>query len=397
MLVHAYYPLAEPRVQREAAAALAARFDVTVLALRGKGEPREETVDGVRVRRLSVSHVRGGGFGRMLYEYVWFCVLAGWWLGRRAWRRPFDIIHVHNPPDFLVLAALLPRILGARLILDIHDLSSHIFESRVRGLAGALVGRLLVWMEVGASALANSVITVHEQYRGELAVRGVPASKVTVVMNSLDEHLLTRARQSDSVAPPVERFRIAYHGTLTWWYGTDLIIEALALLREEGIDAEALILGEGDALPALRKQIAAAALNGYVHVPGRYVPIEVALASVSGAACGVIPNRPSTINRFALSSKLFEYVALGIPVVAARLETLAAHFDEREVTYFEPGNPTAVAAAVRWVYEHPEEALAKASRAQIRAQGYSWAVGRERLIGVYRAVAPVTTVRAAQT
>jgi glycosyltransferase involved in cell wall biosynthesis len=94
----------------------------------------------------------------------------------------------------------------------------------------------------------------------------------------------------------------------------------------------------------------------------------------------VIPNRPSRLNRFALSSKLFEYVSLGIPVVVSRLETLAAHFDADEVTFFESGDVEALAEAIAWVAEHPAEARAKAERAQLRAEAYSWSASRARLV-----------------
>jgi glycosyltransferase involved in cell wall biosynthesis len=113
------------------------------------------------------------------------------------------------------------------------------------------------------------------------------------------------------------------------------------------------------------------------------VPVELALATVADANCGVIPNRPVQINRFALSSKLFEYVELEIPVVVSHLETLAAYFDPAEVTFFEPGNADALAGAVRWVYDNPGEARQKAKRAKARAEAYSWSQGREALQQLY--------------
>jgi glycosyltransferase involved in cell wall biosynthesis len=94
----------------------------------------------------------------------------------------------------------------------------------------------------------------------------------------------------------------------------------------------------------------------------------------------VIPNRDSRLNRFALSSKLLEYVALDIPVVVSRLETLAAHFDSDEVTFFEPGDPESLAEAIAWVAEHPAEAREKAGRARRRAEAYSWPASRARLL-----------------
>ena len=117
---------------------------------------------------------------------------------------------------------------------------------------------------------------------------------------------------------------------------------------------------------------------------GQYVPIAAALCEVARASCGVIPNRPSLLNRFALSSKLFEYVALEIPVVVSRLETLESHFSDDEVTFFEPGDAASLAEAVRWVATHSKEAEAKTRRARARAAAYSWERQRERYLSLLR-------------
>jgi glycosyltransferase involved in cell wall biosynthesis len=393
MVVHAYYPLAEPRVQREASAARDAGFDVTVLSLRNTGEPRAELVDGIRVRRVRLRHRRGAGVVRALLEYVAFVTFASAWLAARSVRRPFDIVHLHSPPDFLVLAGLPARVRGSKLVLDIHDLSSHMLAVRASGTLARIASVALVWVERLACTVVDAVITVHAQYRHELIAHGVPAEKIRVVMNSVDAAVLERARTVASQVARSPAFRLAYHGTLTWWYGADLIVDALAQLGAEELGMDAIILGDGDSLSALRQQVADRGLTSRVHLSGRYLPIEQALATVSEADCGVIPNRPSEINRFALSSKLFEYVALGIPVVVARLETLTAHFSSDEVTFFDPGNASSLADAIRWVHDHPAEAASKADGARLRAEQYSWARGRQTLTGLYRELAGASLPR----
>lgn len=396
MVVHSHYPLGEPRVQREARAAHEAGFEVHVLSLRGSNESPHETIDGIVVHRAPLSHRRGGSLAMILVEYVAFCVYATAWLGWATLRKPFGIIHVHNPPDFLIVSSVLPRLRGAKTILDVHDLSSHMFGVRIVGATGRVVSRALVLVERLAGRFADRVITVHEPYRAELVRHGIDASKIEVVMNAVDDVVLARAAsRGAAISPPDTRFRIAYHGTLTHWYGADLLVEALAAMRDRGLDAGALIIGAGDAVPDLRARVAALDLGEWVRLTGRYLPIEKALATVKGADCGVIPNRPSEINRFALSSKLFEYVALDIPVVVARLLTLNEHFTDDEVTFFEPGDPTSLAAALSWVATNPESARAKALQAKRRAEAYSWPASRSALLGLYADLtdAPVPGLR----
>src|SRR5437879_4068488 len=137
MVVHAYYPIGEPRVQREARAAHDFGYQVTVICLRSHGESARERIDGVDVRRLPLRHVRGARISRILFEYVAFTVLATITLGFAAARRTCDVVQIHAPPDFLTLAGLFPKLSGARLVLDIHDLSAHLYSARFTGLLGA--------------------------------------------------------------------------------------------------------------------------------------------------------------------------------------------------------------------------------------------------------------------
>ena len=381
MLVHARYPIGEPRVQREAIAARSAGYDVDVLCLRSPGESPKETVEGIRVRRLPIRHARGAALGRILVEYLAFALLATLYLVLDILRRGRPaIVHIHAPPDFLAFAGLIPKLAGSRLILDIHDLSPHMYAARFAGRSATVVNRALTLVERAACAIAGDVITVHEPYRRELARHGVAGDRITVVMNAVDEKLIERIVPAGG-PPAGAPFTVAYHGTLNHWYGVDLLLDALAT----GLpDARAVILGEGDALADLRERVARDRLDGRVEFSGRYLPIEQALARVARTSCGVIPNRPSTLNRFALSSKLFEYIELSIPVVVARLETLGEHFSDDDVTFFEPGDAESLAEAIRWVAANPAAARAKAAQARETARRYAWAENRARYLDLLR-------------
>ena len=382
MVVHANYPIGEPRVQREALAAVDAGWDVRVISLRREGEASIEEVEGVVVERLPVRHERGAGLGPMFIEYLVFATLAMAALIRLRLRRRarVDVVHIHAPPDFLAAAALPLKALGTRIVLDVHDLSPHIFGARFAGqLGGGTIEWLLLWVERGACALADAVVTVHEPYRRELETHGIPPRKLAVVMNAADERLLERVRNRPRPCRQ-DGFELAYHGTITAWYGVDLIVRAVALLRDKLPGVRAVVLGEGDALVTARALAQELGVDDRIEFSGRYLPIEDALARVAGADCGVIPNRPSQLNRFALSSKLLEYVALGLPVAVSGLETLAAHFDDDEVMFFEPGNAEALSCAVLAIAERPAEARARARRASERAAAYAWRVNSQRYV-----------------
>jgi glycosyltransferase involved in cell wall biosynthesis len=381
MVVHSYYPVGEVRAEREARAAAEAGYAVDVICLRRPHEAEVEDVDNIRITRLPVQHLRGSGAMRLIGEYVRFAAGASAAVLRIHRRHPIDVVYVHAPPDFLIVTAVVPRVLGSRVILDIHDLSRHMFDARFgSGRLARPVERVLRAVERGACLLADRVITVHNPYREELAANGVPADKIVVVMNAPSDGLVEAGRAAAANGQHSRSFVVAYHGTVTHWYGVDLLVEAIANLEDRIPNLRGLILGEGDALPAAEELAHRAGVASRVEFPSSLVSQVEAVSRVAGASCGVIPNRRSRLNRFALSSKLLEYVALEIPVVVSKLDTLAAHFDADEVTFFEPGDVESLAEAIAWVAEHPEEAREKAKRARRRAEAYSWRSSRARLL-----------------
>jgi glycosyltransferase involved in cell wall biosynthesis len=380
MVVHSLYP-EDPRVRREARAAVDRGHTVDIICMREPGQAKSETIGGVHVRRLPVRHLSGAGAGRMIREYLTFAALATLVLIPAAVRRRYDVVHVNNPPDFLIVAGLLPRVFGSRVILDIHDLSSHMFTSRFSGPVARFASWLLDQVELWATHVAHVVVTVHEPYRRELIAHGVLPEKLVVVMNVIDpaeqrppRHEYARPRQPASV------FTVAYAGTIAPWYGVELIVDAMALLDGELANARAVIFGGGDALDAVRARAEAKRVASRVEFAGWLQSSEL-LQQLDHASCGVIPNLPTELNRFALSTKLFEYIELGLPAVVARLETLSAHFCEDEVTFFTPGDAASLATALRSVAAQRREAEAKVQRARARvAREYSWEANSTRYV-----------------
>jgi len=316
----------------------------------------------------------------MLYEYFTFALLATLILMPAAVRRRYTVVQVHNPPDFLLIAGLLPRLFGSTLLLDVHDLSAHMFGARFSGRLSVVISRSLVLLERLAGRMADELITVHEPYRSELINHGIAPEKISIVMNVPDDGVLEAARRK-AVDRDGSEFIVAYHGTISGWYGVDLLLDALIELRSEVPSARAIILGDGDARVELQERARRLGLAKYVEFSDGWVEEEQALARAAGASCGVIPNRPTELNRFALSTKLFEYLALGLPVVASGLETLTAHFGSEEVTFFAPGDASSLAQALVWVALHPQEAAVKTERARERIErDYSWTASRERYL-----------------
>src|SRR5215472_5321567 len=123
----------DPRVIREAEAAVEGGFEVDFLALRRPGTPPTELVRGVRLFRLNQGKHRGGARLSYLIEYLKFFFQCFVETTRLFFNRRYKIIHVNNMPDFLVFSTIIPRLFGTKIILDIHDPMPNTFASKFKG------------------------------------------------------------------------------------------------------------------------------------------------------------------------------------------------------------------------------------------------------------------------
>jgi glycosyltransferase involved in cell wall biosynthesis len=346
MVVHAYYD-EDPRVRREAEALVGAGYEVDVFALRRDEDDATGQVDGVTVHRLDVQRHQGAGLGVYLREYLSFLVRSGWALTQAHRRRRFGLVQVHSLPDFLAFAALPLRLTGVPLLLDLHEAMPEFFRSRFPRARGPLVSRLVGLQERVSIALASRVITVNDALAARLVRLGVPDRKVGVVPNSPDlarfdpaSHA-TRAFAADGVV------RLVYAGALTPIYELDVALEGLARVVAErpelqiGFD----VYGRGDSEPVLRERAERADLRGRVTFHGR-IPIEAVPAAVATADIGLAPTRRDPFTDVSLSTKLFEYGAMGKPVVATGLPLVRETFPPGTVWTYEPGDAAGLAAAI---------------------------------------------------
>jgi glycosyltransferase involved in cell wall biosynthesis len=375
MVVHGPYPVGEERVLREARALVAHGYDVDIVAMRQPGEVAEELVDGCRVFRLPVA---GGPRtrSRVVYEYLAFLLLAG---GRllRSLMRPYSVVQIHNPPDFLLAAGLLPRLRGSRLVFDVHDFAPELFLLHFQRAPKLLV-RSLFAIERWAFRRADLVLTVNESYRRRIAEKRGGDSGVAVVLNSLDEGLLP-----DRPAPARDdTFRVVTHGTLNRHYGVEVLVEAFATLRERHPNARLEIYGDGDAVPLIRRRISELGVEPVTTFEGRYLPQREALELVLGASVGVVANLGHPRNHAALPVKLLEYVAMGIPVVTSDLRAIRDYFAEDELAFYPPGDSEALAAELLAVATDPQAASARAERARGRYRDYRWSVQADRYVSL---------------
>jgi hypothetical protein len=114
-----YFPL-DIRVRREVEALRSAGHEVDVICVARSGERWRERWGGVRIVRIPFD-LRHGGSVSYILKYGVFAVVAGMLAAALHLRRRYGLVQVNSLPDTLVFSALVPRLLGARVLLDLHE------------------------------------------------------------------------------------------------------------------------------------------------------------------------------------------------------------------------------------------------------------------------------------
>ena len=379
------------RVKRHAEA-LAERGDhVDVICL---ADPQLRSGNGVSAIGIEMPRYHGGSRIAYVGSYIQFFTRAAATALRLSRPQRYDVVIVCSIPDAVVLCALPLKLLGSRVILDVHDTMPELYRDKFGGRKGALGARLLMLEERSSAWLADRVLAVHDLHRSRLEDAGIPSQKIRVVLNSPDSKIFSRAPNHGKAG--ANRLTMVCHGTVTRRLGLEVAFKALQLLGDKSAGVSLIVIGKGDYLDQAQAQVAAMKLHDRVSfLPP--VPIEELPEILTQADVGLVPNRPSSATHLMLPVKLLEYATLGIPIISARLRTVEHYFGDDAIRFFEPGNAADLAAAIAELRANPERGAALASRAWEVAETLSWKHQRKRyfdaidsLIGA-RAVAPLRT------
>lgn len=350
----AYFPQ-DPRVHKEVSALVEAGFRVLVLCLRMPGEPLDETRNGVRVLRMNRPH-RRGSIAKRMGLYMSFLAWAARQLFRAHRREPLSVVQVNTLPDFLVFCAVPVKLLGARVVIDLHELLPELFGSEYGGRLRPVLMKALVIVERACIAFAERVICPGTSYLEVYRARGAPTAKFTIVYNVPDEELFRREETERE-----SRVLVA-HGSVIERYGFDVIVKSMPRIVQAFPDAVLEVIGDGEHLPAIRRIAEELALGDHVRFVGR-VPLEEMSRRLQRATVGVVATVRSPFTDCILPNKVYELAALGVPIVSSDIRGLMGHFGSGAILTFESGNADDLAEKVIALLGSPEARATLADRA----------------------------------
>jgi glycosyltransferase involved in cell wall biosynthesis len=356
---------------------------------------RDETIDGVRIRRVATTRLgRGNVLGRLI-DYLSFYLAATWALVRIA-RRGDVIVAKTDPPLISVPAALVARLRRAKLVNWLQDLYPEVAVAMgIKGLGG-LPGRLAAKLRDWSLRRAVTNIAVGELMAERLIARGIPEGTIAVVQNwSGDADIAPVAAEANAVRAewgyaPTD-FVIAYSGNLGRAHEAETLLDAARLLAGRS-DIHFLFIGGGHHLRNVEER-------GQPNIAFRpYQPRERLAQSLGVGDVHWLSLRPE-FEGLIVPSKFFGIAAAGRPVIAVTHQRgeiariVGAHGCGLVV---EPGDGEGLARAIATLADDRAACLAMGLRARgmIDAQ-FGQARALARLLDLFATVSDDPPSRAA--
>ncbi len=381
-IVYGYFPF-DPRVRREAEALQREGHEIDVIALREEGEPLEENVHGFRVHRIPLSIVRGG-FARYAYQYIVFLLASAALLLRLHATRRYRVAHIHSLPDFQVFCAAPLRLLGARVVLDLHEAMPEIFAARFRLDLDSFAVRVARALELISCAFASAVVTQNEVMRDLVAERSVDRSKIVVIMNSPDPAKLVLSepdRLRRELGLTGQR-PVVYVGGINAERDLGLLVEAVARLREQ-YPIRLAIFGYGDEGYRRRLQEIADGLGLRENfLLGPRLPQELVFEYLSLSELGLITYEENPLTELTIPNKVFEYAAARKPLVIADLRTLRRLFNGAAL-FYQPGDAEDLAKQMQRLLDDAQLRSDLVARAERILESCNWGIMTGRLHDLY--------------
>lgn len=357
MMAYAFYDT-DNRIIRYAETLTQLGDEVHAISLRRDGQKPHSVVNNVQVHRIQRRQRDEKGRMDYLFRILRFWIKSFVTISRQHLKNPYDLVHVHSVPDFEVFAAWLPKRLGAKVILDIHDLVPEFYASKFDVSKDSTIFRALARMERASTSFADHVIISNDLWQNTLASRSVPPAKCSVILNYPDPDIFHphKCTRTD------KKFIILYPGGLQWHQGLDIAIRAFSCIEDQLPNVEFHIYGEGNAQPDLEELVRQLKLGDKVRFK-KPVMFHQVPQVIANADLGVVPKRADGFGNEAYSTKILEFMSQGLPVVASKTKIDAHYFNDSVIKFFAPGDESALADAMLSVIQDD------AQRGELSANG----------------------------
>lgn len=376
MIAYTFYEV-DNRVKRYAETLSELGFVVDVVALRSAPDmPSYEVLNKVNVYRIQDRIINENSNLSYLWRVLKFLFKSFWFVTKNNFTKKYKLVHVHSVPDFEVFSALIPKIFGAKVFLDIHDIVPEFYNSKFGTTDKSLVYKALLLLEKVSIGFSDHVIISNHIWEKRIIQRSTQPDKCTTILNYPDENVFQPAEKKKE-----DKLIMIYPGTLNWHQGVDIAIKAFSYIAQEITDLEFHIYGDGPEKPHLEQLIDKFNLNNRIFLKG-FVPTHEMAKYMAQADIGVVPKRNDSFGGEAFSTKTLEFMSLKVPIIVSRTIIDQFYFNSDIVRFFSPNDPKDLSVAIC------DMVLNKNLREELKSNAYQfvqenkWGVKKEIYLGL---------------
>jgi glycosyltransferase involved in cell wall biosynthesis len=343
----------------------AAGYDVVLVA----PHDRDEVVDGIQIRAVPRARNRGERMTRTAFRAI-----------RTAAAENASLYHLHNP-ELLVWAPVL-RLRGGRVVFDMHEHTPVALTTKDWVPPPARQGLSRVMRGAERVLLAGMPVIFAETGYGK-DYTWVRRSATVLNMPLVDELLALNVTRHSV-------FTIGYLGYIESRRGAGVMLDAADILVERGRQFRLELVGP--VAEPFRGELARrqATATYPLYAPG-YFPPRQGWERMARSHVGLAVLASTQNNRMSYPTKIFEYMALGMPVITSDFPLYRAVIEESQCGFcIDPHSPEALADNIEWVIGHPEQAAAMGQRGREAARHrFNWKLEAEKLLRFYDELLPV--------
>ncbi|MDD3474212.1 MAG: glycosyltransferase family 4 protein [Syntrophaceae bacterium] len=328
----------------------------------------------IKCYTLSKTRSRHEGLGHVM-DWASTVLSMLYYTNRLDLKNHYDLVHVHNMPDFLVFTAVIQRLAGKPVLLHIGDPMPELGQSKLNVGPDHILIRGLGLLEQASCRFSTHVITALDSFKEQLIMRGTPADKITVIMNAPDSRLFSPQILEANREKDPEHYVVLYVGTVATRYGLETMVKALPILRERIPNIKFKIVpkikDEGKGLDDCYRLSEELGVRSLLEVVDP-VAIEKMPAVMASADVGVYPAIRNRHMDWALSLKIPEMALAKLPMVSSRLTVLEQLYGDESIAFYDSEDYEGLAAKIVQIHESSSYRLSLINNAYLRASQNDW-------------------------
>ena len=363
----------DARVIKEAEALTSRGMSVDFICLKEDAYTKRNHNNGVKIFYVPLRRYRGNKKLFYVLSYLMF-FLAVFFISTILFlKHRYEVIHVNNMPNFLVFAVIIPKLLGAKIILDIHDSLPQIFLTKFGVSNRDIFYRMILLEEKLSVKFVDNIITAHSLLKEVILLSdGLPIDKIETVYNYADE---TKFKLIDNYKIN-GKLRIVYHGTVAERFGLDNVLEILKDLND--IDFDFTIIGTGDYSEEIKNIIRQNNLESRVNFINKSFSVSELPQILADFNLGLVSYDLSQATEYMLPVKLLELISLGIPAIVVKNKVISHYFSEEDVFFYDSSESESLIQIIENISVNKNFLIEKRNRLLKIREKYFWSSEAEK-------------------